>query len=453
MTARSLRLRLILAGIAAILLALTLAGFGISLLFERHVSRSLSDDLGVDLKQMLASVDVDANDHLILPRQPGDPRFATPLSGLYWQISDSHGEMLRSRSLWDATLPLADDPIQPGEVHVHRLPGPGGTRLLVAERLATLSSGARPRIIRLAVGADLARVAAAGRAFDRDMALALAFLALVLGAATSAQVLLGLRPLKRLRHAVAEIRAGNTSRLSADAPLEVRPLVEEVNALLDARQREIEASRGRAADLAHGLKTPLAALMSDARRLRQQGQDRIATDIEEVAQSMTRHVDRELARARLGGSRRAGDVITTELAPLVRGLFATIARTPVGAAITFETDGIEAAWLPFERADLAEVLGNLIDNAARHAHSRVRLVFMSGCLSVEDDGPGLDADERMAVLQRGVRLDERGSAGLGLALVQEVLDAYGWRLQLDASPLGGLSALIEAVQESQPSSS
>ncbi len=104
MTGHSLRLRLIAGGAAAILIALSVAGFGLTVLFERHVTRSVVDDLDVHLKQLLAGIDVDAEGRLVVPRPPADPRFSDPLSGLYWQVGNAQGELLRSRSLWDATL-------------------------------------------------------------------------------------------------------------------------------------------------------------------------------------------------------------------------------------------------------------------------------------------------------------------------------------------------------------
>ncbi len=273
--------------------------------------------------------------------------------------------------------------------------------------------------------------------------IALGILGLVLALATSVQVLLGLRPLDRLRSGVARIRSGESRRLQVDVPVEVLPLVEEVNGLLDARDREIERSRGRAADLAHGLKTPLAALLADAERLRERGELDLARDIEAVGEAMSRHVDRELARARVQGSGSRGTATATELEPLLRSLVAILARTPDGQRISYEIAVPEGTKLPLARTDLAEVLGNLLDNATRHARARIRIAFgPDGGVAVEDDGPGIAATQRLKVTERGMRLDQRGEgAGLGLAIVQEVLEAYGWRLELGTSELGGLKAI------------
>ena len=444
MRLESLRLRLVAGGIIAILVALTIAGAGLILLFERHLTRTLSDDLDVQLKQLLAGVDIDQAGNLVVTRPPTDPRFADPLSGLYWQVTDDRGQVLRSRSLWDTTLQLPADEPPPGEVRHHEALGPADAQMLIAERRVFLTIGDRRVPVRIAVATDLARVSAAASAFARDLAIALGLLGLVLAIATSVQVGLGLRPLDALRRGVADIRSGRQHHLPAGVPAEVRPLVEEVNALLDAQEREIERSRSRAADLAHGLKTPLAALAADAARLRDRGEGALARNIEAVGDAMSRHVDRELARARVRRSIRNRGSHSTALAPLMRSLVATLSRTPFGMRVTFDQHIADDVQVPLDRTDLAEVLGNLLENAARHAAQRVQVSANSAAsIVIEDDGPGIPPAQWPRVLERGNRLDERGEGtGLGLAIVQDVLSAYGWRLDLAGSQLGGLKATI-----------
>lgn len=441
----SLRLRLVAGGVVAILIALTIAGAGLTLLFERHVSRTVGDELDVYLKQLVAGIDADAQGKLVIGRPPADPRFADPLSGLYWQVSDDGGQVLRSRSLWDTALDLPRDEPSPGELHRHVIVGPANVRLLVSERRVLLTIGDRRAPVRVAVAADLARVSAAASHFARDLALALGVLGLVLAAATSIQVGLGLRPLDALRRGVADVRSGQRKHLPLDVPAEVKPLVEEVNSLIDAQEREIDRSRSRAADLAHGLKTPLAALAADVALLRQRGEQDVAEAIEAVGDAMSRHVDRELARARARGTARQRGGVSTPLRPLVQTLILTLARTPAAQRLEFKTCLTGEPSVPLDRTDLAEVLGNLLENAARHAKSQVRIGAdaTNPTITVEDDGPGIAPAERARVLERGARLDERGEgAGLGLAIVQDVLSAYGWQLSLAESELGGLKAIV-----------
>jgi len=441
----SLRLRLVAGGVVAILVALTIAGAGLTLLFERHVSRTVGDELDVYVRQLVAGIDADAQGKLVISRPPADPRFADPLSGLYWQVSDDGGQVLRSRSLWDTALDLPRDEPSPGELHRHVIVGPANAQLLVSERRVLLTLGDRRAPVRVAVAADLAGVSTAASHFAWDLALALGVLGLVLAAATSIQVGLGLRPLDTLRRGVADVRSGQRKHLPVDVPTEVKLLVEEVNSLIDAQECEIERSRSRAADLAHGLKTPLAALAADVALLRQRGEQDVAQAIEAVGDAMSRHVDRELARARARGTARLRGGISTPLRPLVESLMLTLARTPVAQHLEFKSCITGEPSVPLDRTDLAEVLGNLLENAARHAKREVRIGADAAKpeITIEDDGPGIAPAQRSRVLERGARLDERGEgAGLGLAIVQDVLSAYGWQLALADSELGGLKAII-----------
>lgn len=439
----SLRLRLLAGGLAAIFVALAVAGVGLEILFERHVARTLADDLDVHTKQLLSGISLSPQGSLLLAREPADPRFDDPLSGLYWQVEAAGGEVLRSRSLWDATLALPQDTPAPGESHLHETIGPGDARVLVLERGAVLTAAPQPVAVRVSVAASLARISAAGRSFGRDLTIALMLLGLVLALATTVQVVLGLRPLDALRDNVSAVRSGEAQRLTPAAPAEVQPLVAELNALLAAQEEQIERSRAHAADLAHGLKTPLAALMADAEQLRERGEHAIAAQIAAVGNAMSRNVDRELARARLRGARAHRAPAATEVAPLVHSLVETLARTPEGQRVAIDTRITAETVVPIERGDLAEVLGNLLENATRHARSRVRITALPGSpITVEDDGRGISAEDQAVVLQRGTRLDERGGAGLGLAIVLDVLDGYGWQLELGTSSLGGLAARI-----------
>lgn len=452
MTRLSLRLRLALAGFAAICVALAAAGFGLTYLFELHVYRTLSDDLDVYAHQIIGGLEVDAAGNVVARREPDDPRFQNPFSGLYWQVA-AGSTVLRSRSLWDTELKLPKDHLSEGQTHYHQLVGPGDKLLLVAERRVALRTQQGLEPVRVVVGSDLTRLRQARDAFARNLAPSLAVLALVLACATWAQLTIGLRPLAKLRAEVAGIVSGRTRRLSEQAPREVLPLVQEVNQLLAAQETEMERARGRAADLAHGLKTPLAALAADARLVRREGHGEVADSMDRIGETMRRHVERELARARIRSGAAHGTAAAS-VRDICDGLIRTLARTEKGERISFENCAAADATAPFEKMDLTEVLGNLLDNATRYAASRVRTSCESVAgrptICVEDDGPGLAPDLEDLARRRGGRLDGGGNAGLGLAIVQDILDVYGWRMDFSRSDLGGLKVLMRETRLEAP---
>jgi signal transduction histidine kinase len=443
----SLRLRLLAAGAGSILLALTIAGFGLLLLFERHVERRIALELQAHLRQLVSGVGRAPDGSLAIASPLAEPRFREPLSGLYWQVSaEPDGPALHSRSLWDAALELPQDEPADGEVHEHTIPGPGGASLLVIERVVTLADNLGGGAVRAAVALDRSEIHAAGLAFASELALSLAILALFLVMAAWVQVTVGLRPLDTVRQRLGEVRAGRETRLRGAFPDEVRPLALEVDHLLDAQEAALTRARARAADLAHGLKTPLTVLASDAEELRARGETRVADEIASVAEVMRRHVERELVRARAGNPVRVGQA-ALPLRPVATRVVEVLRRTPRGRTLTWRVDLPEELAARMDGQDLAEILGNLAENAAKWAVSEVRIggegEGEAVTFWVEDDGPGVPEDSIGTVLARGGRLDEaQPGTGLGLAIVHDLVGAYDGSLALRRSPLGGLLAVV-----------
>lgn len=467
MTRRSLRFRLLLAAAVSITLALIAAGVGLSTLFERHVTRHQEARLAQSLDQILGNLELDAEGRIRLSGTPADPRFEIPLSGLYWQIQDDgHPTLLRSRSLWDQKLNLPGDDLPDGVLHRHDLGGPAGQSLLVLERRVLFQPESEARPLRVAVALDRRELAAARRDFAVDMLPYLVVLGLALVLAAWLQVRVGLAPLERLRQGVRAIRSEGLGRLTPDHPEEVLPLVEELNALIAAQEGAVERARAWTADLAHGLKTPLVALAADAERLRALGQPELADDLEQLAQTMRRRVDRELIRGRIrarqsgpsgsGPSGMAGGPPpAADLCTCLDGVIRTLARTPRGVGIDWDLD-CPPARVALAPEDLAELLGNVLENAVHWAGQRVAVLVVPGVpgpgssnrgawveVRVEDDGPGVPESALPLLGQRGLRLDQstRGS-GLGLAIVQDICEAYGAQVEFARGGLGGLRVQI-----------
>ena len=205
----------------------------------------------------------------------------------------------------------------------------------------------------------------------------------------------------------------------------------------------LSRARSQAGDLAHGLKSPLAVLSAIARSLKRSGNADDATEILAQVDTMRRRIDRELARARLGPNRRA----TSRLDTLVGRLVHLLCRTPHGERIEWETSVDPEAVVSADGVDVAEVVGNILDNASKWARTKVRVTAsLNGAsvdLCIEDDGPGVPEDHLGDILVRGARLDDqREGTGLGLAIVNDIVAAYGAELHLTRSHLGGLSVKV-----------
>ena len=433
-----------IAGIGSVLLALCLSAFGLLFLFERHVERRVEAELRIHLDQLIAGLERDAEGELVLARSPADPRFNQPLSGLQWQIViELDGTILRSRSLWDDVLALPPKPMISGTVHQHRLKDPSGSSVLALERDLALPAWLGGSEIRAVVAHDTGEIRAATRAFAGDLVPFLALIGALLIAAAWTQVAVGLRPLSTIRDRLAAIRSGASRRLGANFPDEVGPLATEIDELLSARELQIEKAKARAADLAHGLKTPLQVLAGDIARLQAKGETTMAENIAEVAAAMRRNVERELARARIADGSANG---RADVGNVVRQVVAVVRRTPDGTRLEWVVDLPPNLEARIDPDDLAEALGNLVENAARHACRTVEITGHDGggtaMIAISDDGPGIPEEQLADVLKRGGRLDSSNSGtGLGLAIVSDIAAAWGATLNLKNTGRGLLAEL------------
>lgn len=438
MKAYSLRLRLLGAAAVAIFLALALAWVGLSYLFGRHVERRVEEDLRREAIAIVAGLDVSPSGEILLARQPVDPRFQTPASGLYWQVSSAR-DVERSRSLWDQELDR-NSQADATRWSDRAIRGPFERGVFVVERRVKVTAESTPLLVQ--VGQDGKDLHRARVEFGRELGAFLILLWLVLSAAAWVQVSAGLRPLKRLRADVLALRRRPDERLSADYPSEVAPLIDSINALAEARENDVRRARQRAADLAHAMKTPIAALSAQSRQLATDGE--AGTEgLDRAIASVSAAVEAELARSRAAASRQQARSALANPASVARRLIAVLERTEKGERTDFLVELPEDFRLRLDESDLTEMLGALIENACRHAR---RSVVVSGGpdgeggrITIDDDGPGLTEDEIARVTGRGIRLDERGGGhGLGVSIASELAEATEGALNMSRAPIGGL---------------
>jgi signal transduction histidine kinase len=251
------------------------------------------------------------------------------------------------------------------------------------------------------------------------------------------QATYGLWPLRSLRRALAAVRSGASARIAAKLPDEVAPLVQELNDLLAHSETQAEEARRHAGNLAHALKTPLTVIMNEATA---KNPDLTTTVIRE-ATTMRRQVDHHLARARAVG-RRANAQARAEIWPSLKAVERAVTR--MHRHVTIDVAGAKDAIAHVERQDLDEILGNLIENAAKYGQGRVFVTVVRDAgfieLQIEDDGPGIPAEARDTLFERGARLDtSKPGTGLGLAIVRDVIEIYSGTIRLEESEdLGGL---------------
>ena len=438
MLRNTLTFRLVLISTAWVAGSLLVAGLLLLWLFREHIERRFEEELVEHLEELLAASEISSQSRLQLSWTPSEPSFNRPYSGWYWQIAHGKAIVAQSDSLWHSRLPniLLE---QGGRVQQFKGPSDEPLRGLVQD--ITLP-GTNDRFTYVVAGpvSDIERNV---DRFVTELTVTFCVLGLSLVGAVLSQVYFGLRPWRKLQHALADVRSGRARRLPDSFPEEVKPIVLEVNDLLGHTDTMLERVRNQAGNLAHALKNPLTVIRNEL----EHGEDQKDRLLRAQVQLVTDFVERYLARTRAAG---AIDVIgaRTPLRETIEELQFSMEVLYNERNLSFRVCGVNGLFFRGDRQDLEEMLGNLIDNAYKWARSQVVVqVKMSGgrlSITVEDDGPGIPKTRQADVLSRGRRLDEATpGSGLGLAIVRDTAELYRGSLRIKTSALGGICTCLD----------
>jgi signal transduction histidine kinase len=431
------RRMIVVAGLWIGILLIT-GGFALDRVLTTSIVRNFDDQLVYVLRSLAYSSEIGPDGEVRFNRPPADQRFVQPYSGVYFQVSAAGHEPFPSRSLWDRRLKVSADHFD-SKPHVYNSDEFAGEPLRVAEMDAILPGSETRWRFQVAQSREMIDT----QIHDLRQTLFWSFAALGVGLLVLAalQAFYGLWPLRRVQREVAAIRSGNEQRISDTFPTEIRPLTEEINQLLAHSEAQAEEARRHAGNLAHALKTPLTVITNAATA---DAPDLDNTVIREAA-LMRRQVDHHLARARAIG-RRASAQARARVWDSACAVQRAVDRLYEG--VTVDIAGDKSAEVRVERQDLDEMIGNLVENAAKYGNGRVFITVEKHDstidIVIEDDGPGIAEAEREALFARGARLDTgKPGTGLGLAIVRDVATIYGGSVRLEESEdLGGLLARL-----------
>jgi signal transduction histidine kinase len=456
MRLNSLALRLFATSAAWTLLALPLAGYLIYSLYRDDVQLSFD----AQLKKLLTQITIDSmsttGDEPIIPPNLYEPLFEVTQSGWYWQIhpiDGAPGRTLVSPSLATAILPSPYDrkfPTDDTGTRWMNVPGPTGTTIRILEFIDSPGHDPDKTKYSIIVAGPLDWFEETIARFRTRLTSALALVGLGLLTVTVFQVRFGLLPLRRIERGLASIRSGEAERLEGQLPAEIEPLQSELNALIDSNQDIIDRARTQVGNLAHALKTPLAVITNEARDDQTTLGSKVAEQAQLMRDQISHYLDRARMAARAGAIGRVTPVESTADA-LVRAVERIHGEKGISVTLTVQP----GAKFQGEKQDLEEMLGNLLDNACKWGRGRVYVAAtVEGSettsrrrhlkIAVEDDGPGLSAEQRAKIGKRGMRLDEtKPGSGLGLSIVSDLAASYRGRLTLAASEHGGLKAMLD----------
>ena len=453
MSSRSLTARVLLVTSIWIAVALVVIALVISHLYRQGAEKSFDDLLRAQLYNVINSVSIGKDGRLDGHPELGDLKFVQPHTGWYWivePLGDFKASPINSISLGTGKIPVANTRDYPFNSHYERFyreHDSFGNDVEVAETEVLLDNSGHAA--RFRVVGNHAEIEREINAFDRQVLLVFVMFGLGSLLVNAGAIVVGLRPLDAVRRALEDIRGGKSEALTGSFPREISPLVHEVNALIDSNRRIVERARTQVGNLAHSLKTPIAVLLNEARRL-DEGPGKL---VSAQVTTMQAQVQTYLDRARIA-AQAATVLARTEPAPLIDQLIRVMRRLHPDLAFTVAV-ARDVPAIAMERQDVTEIIGNLLDNAAKFTRGNVALhvsrtseideskdrPFVS--VVVEDDGKGLDEIEIAEAMKRGRRLDEsKPGTGLGLSIVSEIVNEYQGKLRLDRSPMGGLRATL-----------
>ncbi|MDH6230060.1 signal transduction histidine kinase [Mesorhizobium soli] len=447
---RSLTFRVIAFSTIWAVVALIVIYTVIATLYRQASERGFESLLSAHLFNLIGSVGVSEPGVLTGGPDLGDLRFSEPKSGWYWSVepvSQGLSGGLRSLSMTEAipSPSTTEVPFNTSFQRNYRMEGIAGEEIEVLENEFVLD--AKNRIARFRVMGNRSELEHEIGIFDRRLLTYLSLFGFGMIAINAIAILMGLRPLSRVRAALAMVREGSAQRLDGKFPAEIEPLANETNALIDNNRRIVERSRTQVGNLAHSLKTPLAVLLNEGRALGGV-KGKLIVDQAEAMQSQVEHY---LQRARVA-AQRDSVVYRTPVVPVLQRMVRVMTKLGPDTQLSLALPTSEIVF-GGEREDLEEVVGNLLENAMKWAKAEVRVSVETApnsgtagefSIAIEDDGPGIPEEKARDALKRGKRLDEtKPGTGLGLAIVADLIKEYGGQLMLERSALGGLKAIVQ----------
>ncbi len=437
----SLRTRAVTGGILLAMVTIVLALAGLGSFMNAQTQTRFTDLLRSRHTQAIVAAVTYANTPDQLGRVLGDPVYQRPFSGEYWQIQSRDGAIYTSPSLVEAVLPA---PAGPGtERRSVEYIGPTGNLVVGISQWVTLDDGSRWHV---QVASSLQQLEVEQDAVRQNLLSAFAIVAFVGVLGALAQVALILQPLNALRKDVSARWEGENGLEVESYPIEVAPLVNDINGLMDRNRDIIRRSRRQAADLAHAIKTPSAIMRNELGALENKGMP--VRDALDALDRLDAQLKRSFARMRADGGEDAVGVFTDldDALGRMKRAFAALARN---VEKEFSAEFEPELRVRMDQSDFEEVMGNLLDNALKWADGRVLLTAKRGedksvIITIADDGPGIPEEEIAQVTRSGHRLDvSKPGTGLGLAIASDLISAYGGDIVLSRSELlGGLSAVI-----------
>ena len=425
MIKKSLTRRILVTSLVVALIATTMAGYFLTSTFENSIKKRFDQTLKSNLNYLIAAIGFDHEGRLHLDWQPTDPRFNAPLSGWYWLICDTSNTIIYQS---DSLIQTNDHQLIPKEKSQFTSPqfssaiGPGGINL---RRLIRPIKNESNEVYYLAITGPVSDIDNDVAAFFRQLLITLSFLLICFLTLTYFQVKFSLSPLIQAHEEITAIRSGKLKRLNKQYPIELMPFVSEINELLTDNESIISRARLQASNLAHALKNPLTIIKNESAQ---------EATINEQISIINQQIDRHLHKVRITGNLEHSTNLTN-VADCLNGIVYSLNVLHKEKYLKFNVQCESQLFFRGDLQDLEELLGNLLDNAAKWATASIKIYVSLNqsklLFTISDDGPGISHHHIKEIFKPGRRLDEtvKGS-GLGLHIVNDIVEMYQGEIKI-----------------------
>ncbi len=440
MIKNSLNFRILISSTVVALIAAILAAYFLTKAFESSIEKRFDETLKSNLNDLIAALSFDQNGKLILDWRPSDPRFNAPISGWYWLICDQKDNIIHQS---DSLVQIYDHQLIPADKskintsQFNQTVGPGEVEL---RTLIRNLKNDQNQSFYLTITGPVSDIEDDVAAFFKQLLITLSILLLGFLAITYFQIKLALSPLDQAKDEIAAIRGGQLKKLDENYPNELMPFVQEINELLTDNESIISKARLQASNLAHALKNPLTIIKNESTGQNNQ-------TINQQVNLLNQQIDRHLHKVRIAGNLDHSSALTNVsdcLQEIVYSLEVLYKEKSLSFDINCQCDFLFRG----DSQDLEEMLGNLLDNAAKWATNTVTvsvelkesiLIF-----NINDDGPGIDDTHKHDIFSPGKRLDENvQGSGLGLYIVNQIVEQYKGKIRVLSGDFSGTKIKLE----------
>lgn len=435
----SLKLRLIFSALIILAAFIALTGIALDRAYYTSSKTAIEEYLATQIYILMAATELDDKADINMSLSLLETKFSLPSSGLYAYIMDGEKIAWKSLSTIGINTPQPVN-LTKGEQLINEITSGDGTEFITKAYGVDWQINNKNIHLTFNVQLDMNTFANQLQSFRTSLWGGLVSMAVLLLLSFTALLVWGLLPLKRVANEIKRVKSGTQQNIIGHYPDEVNILTDNINQLIEHEHQRQSRYKNSLGDLAHSLKTPLAVIRANIDNNKNNIGKDAAEQLDENVSQINNIIQYQLQRAATIGNQQLAESI--KINTVIDKLLTALNKVHADKAISCTNSISDNIRIKMNTDDAMEVFGNLMENAFKWAHSRITCSAeetQQGIkIHIEDDGHGIKTEQQQEILKRGVRMDSNTPGhGIGLAIVQDILSAYAYRLEIGKNNMNG----------------